>query len=99
MEIVKFRNNKYAIRKLESGYQYKSTVSGFWFNRESDCFSHCVVDDINVLYDLLDCGTPINTDKESFWDKIKNNIKKLISFQDKVGTKLTELDEAIEERG
>jgi len=109
MKIVKFKNGEYAIRKWFFGYKYLALNTGCWYDMEyhsSIVLSRCVARDINKLIkrmnpkppEPIDYGTPIDTDEESFWNKIKNNKKKLTKLQDKVSIKLTELDEAIEER-
>ena len=94
---------------ISLGYQYLTLDTGSWYdidNYSQTVLRRCVTNDINRLIEIMngdmpqsiDYGTPIDTDEESFWNKIKNNKKKLTSFQDKVSIKLTELDEAIEER-
>ena len=102
MKIVKFKDGRYAIRKWFFGYQYLNLNDVVrWVNRDYKWFHNCLTDDIERIMrftEPIDYGTPIDTDEESFWNKIKNNKKKLTSFQDKVSIKLTELDEAIEER-
>jgi len=81
----------------------------FWWDHECLSFKDCKsdLDSVFKAFNAInhpekplkpDYGTPIDTDEESFWNKIKNNKKKLTKLQDKVSTKLTELDEAIEER-
>jgi len=110
MKIVRFNDGKYAIRKWFLGYLYFNLKSfdGYerWVCIEDAWFNHCTTYDIDILIkrmnpeppEPIDYGTPIDTDEESFWNKIKNNKKKLTKLQDKVSIKLTELDEAIEER-
>jgi len=103
---------KYALRRWVIIYWYRDLWYYYdykWYGIRSKWFHRCVTDNIKELKRYLnpkppkppepiDYGTPIDTDEESFWNKIKNNKKKPTKLQDKVSTKLTELDEAIEER-
>lgn len=63
MEIVRFKNGRYAVRRrhLFFGYRYLS-ASGNWWERHSLFFSNCMFDEDEAkkrFADWQDFGTPV----------------------------------------
>lgn len=63
MQIVKFKDGTYAIRRTScfGKYEYRDLVSRqeYWWGVDSDNFKDCLIDQPQDLEDNMDYGTPI----------------------------------------